>query len=155
MDDARIVRGLQRPGNLSRDRQRVVDLNTCGHRCRLVPLGDQFGEILTRHQLHDDGAPLDGVYRRDVRMVERGQRRRLALESRESIGIGGHGLGQHLDRDVTTELRVARAIDLPHSAGTEHGHDFVRAETATGARVMRERRSIAQLKAGSCQREAG
>ena len=65
-------------------------------------------------------------------LAQRGQRRRLALESRESIGIGGHGVWHHLDRNVTTELRIARAIHLPHSTGAEHGHDFVRAETATG-----------------------
>ena len=193
MDDPGVVRGLQRPGNLSRDRQRVVDLNTCGHRCRLAPLGDQFGEILPRHQLHDDGAPLDGVYRRDVRMVERGQRRRLALESRESIRISGHGLGQHLDRDVTTELRVARAIHLAHAPFANLAEDAIRSEIVTaihrvlglasttpppipphlhehkppapsmdttseprrlpGARVKRERRSIAQL--GHVAREGG
>jgi hypothetical protein len=35
---------------------------------------------------------------------------------------------QNFERDVTSELRVARAIDLPHAAGAEGGEDFVRAE---------------------------
>ena len=66
---------------------------------------------------------------RDVRMIQRRERLRFALEPREPLGIGGERLGQDLDRDVATELRVARAIDLAHAAGPEGGEDLVRADT--------------------------
>ena len=57
---------------------------------------------------------------------------RFALESREAIGVAREHLGQDLDRDVTIELRVARAIDLAHAAGAEGREDFVRAESCAG-----------------------
>ena len=66
--------------------------------------------------------------RADVRMIQRGQRLRFALEAREPLGIGDEQLGQDLDRDVAIELRVARAIHLAHAAGAERGEDLVGAE---------------------------
>ena len=54
-----------------------------------------------------------------LRMVERREDLRFALEPREPIGIAGEGVGQDLQRDVAIELRVARAIDLPHPAGAD------------------------------------
>ena len=53
---------------------------------------------------------------RDVRMIQRGQHLRFALESREPVGISRERLGQDLDRDVAIQPRVARAIDLAHAA---------------------------------------
>ena len=40
--------------------------------------------------------------------------------------------GQYLDRNVTPEPRIARAIDLAHAAGAEHSLYFIRAESVTG-----------------------
>jgi hypothetical protein len=64
---------------------------------------------------------------RDVRMVERGQRLRLALEAGHALRIAGELVGENFQRDVTVELGVARAVDLPHSAFADQGGHFIRA----------------------------
>ena len=40
--------------------------------------------------------------------------------------------GQNFERDIAIESRVARAIDLAHSAFANLGRDFVDAETGAG-----------------------
>ena len=69
---------------------------------------------------------------RDVWMVERGQHLRLALESRDALGIERQGFRQYFDRHLAPQLRVARAVDFAHPARAERGNDFVNAETSTG-----------------------
>ena len=64
-------------------------------------------------------AVLEAVDRRDVRMVERGEDLRLALEAREPLGIARERVGQNLQRDVAVELGVAGPIDLAHPAGAD------------------------------------
>jgi hypothetical protein len=54
-------------------------------------------------------------------MIERRERSGLALEARQAIGIARECLGQHPQRDVTTELRVVRPIHLPHPAFAQLG----------------------------------
>ena len=58
------------------------------------------------------GAVLETVDCGDVWMIQRGQYLRLAFEACEAIGIEGERVGDDLQRDVTTKLRIARAIDL-------------------------------------------
>ena len=65
-------------------------------------------------------------------MIQRGEHLRFALEPREAIGIVREGLGQHLDRDVAIQPRIARAIDLAHAARAEQRQDFICAETSAG-----------------------
>ena len=69
----------------------------------------------------DAAAVLEAVDLRDVRMIQRGERLRFALEARQAVGVGRERLGQDLDRDVAIELRVARAIDLAHAACADSG----------------------------------
>ena len=59
---------------------------------------------------------LEPVDRGDVRMIQRRERLRFALEPRQALGISGERVGQDLDRDLAAERRVRRAIDLPHPA---------------------------------------
>ena len=40
--------------------------------------------------------------------------------------------GQYLDRNVTPEPRIARAVDLAHAAGADRRGDLVDAEAGTG-----------------------
>ena len=133
MDDAFLVRFLERLGDLSRDRDCIAH----GHR----PAPEAFGEILSVDELHReemrDGSVrerrlLEGVELGDVRVVERGEDLRLALEAGEAVGVGGEGRGQQLQGDVAVEARVGRAVDLAHSSGADRGDDLVRAETASG-----------------------
>jgi hypothetical protein len=49
------------------------------------------------------------------------------------IGIRRERVWKDLDRDVTIEPRVARAIHLAHATGAEHVGNFIGAETATAA----------------------
>ncbi len=67
-------------------------------------------------------------------MVERGKDLRLALESREPVRISGEHFGKNFDRDVAVKLRIARAVDLAHSAGAERREDLVHAEAHSGAK---------------------
>ncbi len=50
----------------------------------------------------------------------------------DAVGIGGERGRQDLDRNVATEPRVVRAVDLAHAAGAERRDDVVRAEPVTG-----------------------
>src|SRR6516225_21742 len=63
--------------------------------------------------------------RRDIRMIERRQYLRLALETRHAVGIRGESVGQQFDRDLAPELRVGGAPDLTHAALAELGGDAV------------------------------
>ena len=54
--------------------------------------------------------------RQDVGMGERRNRVRFALEPRQRFRIARDGGRNDFDRDVTIQTRVARAIDLAHSA---------------------------------------
>jgi hypothetical protein len=49
----------------------------------------------------------------------------LALESSETIRNGREGSRKNLDGDVTTETRVAGAIDFAHAAAPEERDDLV------------------------------
>ena len=74
----------------------------------------------------------DVVQRADVRMVERRDGARFALEALAELGIGGECVGQDLDRDDAIEPRVARLVDLAHAAGADEREDFVGAEAGAG-----------------------
>ena len=69
----------------------------------------------------------------DVRVVEGGHGPRLALEPCEPFGVGGQLRGQHLDRDLASQPRVAGAVDLAHPAGPDEAEDLVRPETRAGS----------------------
>ena len=51
---------------------------------------------------------LEAMERRDVRVVERGEHARLALEARQALGVVRHLVEQELDRHLAAE-RVSRA----------------------------------------------
>jgi hypothetical protein len=77
------------------------------------------------------------VYRRDVRMIQGGQRLRLSFEARDPVGIFGERVGQYLDGYRAAERRVGRAIDLAHPAFADGRGDFVDANTiARGQRQV-------------------
>src|SRR5207253_7200621 len=82
-------------------------------------------------------AVLETVDRGNVRMIERGQHLRLALEACEAIGIERERVWDDLQRDVATELRIARAIHLAHAAGADGREDLVRTETGAGCESHR------------------
>ena len=93
--------------------------------------------VVTLDQFHGEGghAPafFEAVDVSDVRMVQRGQRLRLALETRKAIRIVRERLGQDLDRDVAIELGITRPIDFAHAAHADLRGDFVGADAGAWA----------------------
>src|SRR5262245_42340474 len=71
---------------------------------------------------------------RNVWMVERRQNLGLALEPGHPVLITCEVRRQDLQRDITFEPAVARAINLAHAACAEQAYDLVCAET--GSRVQ-------------------
>src|SRR5262249_34444857 len=83
-------------------------------------------------------------------MIQRREHLRFALEAGESIGIERELRRQDLERDVTTELGIVRAIHVAHAARSEQRHDLV--GTETNARRDRHRRP--ERSSGLCDRHA-
>jgi hypothetical protein len=115
------MRCVERVSDLARDAERFGD-------------GDQTRDDHVRQRgaldelEHERGEAIgffEAVDRADVRMIERRQDPRFAREAREALGIAREHARQNLDRDVATELRIARAVDLAHPTGTEARDDPV------------------------------
>ena len=100
VDDALLVRGLERVGNLPRDRQRLGDRRGRVHAAGSAATRDPLRERLALDQLEDQAAHavrlFDAVDRADVRMIQRGEHPRLALEAREPIRVGRERGGRTL-----------------------------------------------------------
>ena len=117
-----------------RDRQGFADRNRA--------LRDAIRERGTLDEFEDKrmrrATVLEAVNRGDVRMIQRRQHLGFAPESREPIRIQRERFGQHLQRHVAIQLRVARAIHLPHPARTEDSKDFIGAEARAGSEYHAE-----------------
>ena len=129
MNDAGLVCGVERLADLGGDAERFGD----GERSPRQPLRER----LAVHELEDQAPgvaealePVDGA---DVRVVERRQQPRLALETREPLAIGRELRRQDLDRDVTSEDAIARPIHFAHAAGAEQADDLVLTEARPGS----------------------
>ena len=112
VDDAVLVGGFDRFDDLSRDWQGIVERKRT--LCDTVGEGRALDQL--EHQRVNVPTFFESVDRSDVRMVERRENLRFALESRETVGIGREGIREDLERDVAIEPRIARAIHLAHAA---------------------------------------
>ena len=130
MDDALRVRGVERIGDLPRDRERFVDVLS-------IPLarssaGHPVRERLPRDQLEHERANalrfFEPVNARDVWMVERRQEPRFAVEPLQALGILRQRFGQDLESDFAAQSRIASFPDLTHPALAERGEHFIGAE---------------------------
>src|SRR5262245_59893851 len=117
MDDALLVSGFERGGDLSRDRQRLDRWHPAAR--------DALGERLAFDELEHERALtaavrtralLESIDRADVRMIERCECLRFALEASQPLGIGGEGRGQNLESDIPLESGVSSSIHLTHAA---------------------------------------
>ena len=74
----------------------------------------------------------DVVQDADVRVIERRDCPRLALEALTQLRVGGQRTREDLDGDAAIEPRVTGSIDFAHAAGSERFDDFVRTEPRAG-----------------------
>jgi hypothetical protein len=106
MNDALFVRGFEGLADLARVIERLVERERTGQR-------------LAVHQLHHQRPFFDPVDGCDVRMIQRGQHLRFALEAGEAVGIGSESVGKDFDGDFASELGVGGAPDLAHAPFAE------------------------------------
>jgi hypothetical protein len=83
---------------------------------------------------------------RDVWVVERGEDLCLPLESSETLRIVREEIREDFDSYLAIQARVTGTINLPHSAHTNKGENFVRAQPRANAEAHEDvsllRRSI-------------
>ena len=71
--------------------------------------------------------------RADVRMVQRGDGLRFALEALLAFRNRSRQVRrEHLDGDRAVQPRVGRLVDLAHAAGAERREDLVGPESGAG-----------------------
>ena len=128
MHDPLVVGGFKGVGDLTRDRERLVE--------RQRAFREEVGKRGPLHELHHERASVarsfEAVDDGDVGMIERRERLGLPREAREPVRILFPRRRQDLDRDVTAEVHVGRAVHFAHSACADQGGDFVRAESSPG-----------------------
>ena len=122
------MRFVERVGNLGGDRQRLVE--------RQRPSFQPRGQSLALEMRHDeivraiDAANV--VDAADVRMVQRGDRTRLALEASPRIGVAGDFTREDFDGNRAIETSIVGFVDLAHAAGAQRADDFIRTEPNAG-----------------------
>jgi hypothetical protein len=121
MDDAAIVRGLERLGDLPGDGQCLAlrQPAALAAPARRHPLRQRGALDQFQHQKPQAVGVVEPVDRADVGMIQRGEHPRLALEACETMGVAGEERRQHLDGDITAQCRVACPVDLAHAAGAD------------------------------------
>src|SRR5262249_34929975 len=68
----------------------------------------------------------------DVGVVQGREHFGLAPKAPKPFRIARERLGQHFDRDIALQRRIARAIDLAHAACAYLHRNFIRAEASGG-----------------------
>jgi len=108
MDDPLLVRRFEASGNLNEQRDRLAERDGIS--------GEALGQSLSLDELHHQKRLavgfLKAVERGDVRVIQLGQEPGFSFESIEPLLVPGECLGKHFDRNVTTELRISRPVDL-------------------------------------------
>src|SRR5262245_28313606 len=124
MDDASFVRGLERFGDLLRDRNRFLD--------RQRTSLDARRERLTVDELEDEESMPIGLFETvnasDVLMIQGGEHLRFPAKARQPLGITRHAIWQRFHRDVPAETCIPRTVHLSHAARAEQVNDFVRTQ---------------------------
>ena len=115
MDDAACVRVRERGSDGGAESPRLVPAEraTADERVQAVALDELEDEHGLSTVLEDVVEP------DDVRVLEPGERRGLALEARAEILVVGDPGVQHLERDLAPESLVVRAPDDAHATATE------------------------------------
>ena len=112
MHDAPFVGRRERAGNLCGDPGGFVEGQVA---CR-QPLGERHAFDLLHHEVVVAVVVADVEQRADVRMVQRGDRLRLALQALAGAELTRQLRRQDLDCDRASEAGVLRTVDLAHAA---------------------------------------
>src|SRR5262249_42213293 len=129
---------LERLYDLTCDRDSLVDLESAA----LDPIGERRAFDELQHERVNPARVLETVNGRDIRVVERREDLRFAFEARESIRIARKRGRQDLDGHVAIQFRIARAIDLAHSADTQQAVDPKDADLRSDSQHLHYRRVI-------------
>ena len=127
MNDALLVRGLQRIRDLTREVKRFSNRQ----RTTLEALGQSRTFNDFKNQTRQVRRFFETVDRSDVRVAQRGEQLRLSLKSRAPIGVADKRARQHLDRHIALQARVSRAKDFTHSPRAYRGDHLVRTNHAS------------------------
>src|ERR1700693_5970293 len=114
MQNARAVRRAQS----TRHPHQQFDYMPPARLLTLSPILQRAAIDVFRNQILASLELPDVVHRQNVRMVERGDHLRLALEKPARIGVG-YVVGENLDRHGPAELSVERPVDGAHAAPAE------------------------------------
>ena len=126
VDDPFLVRRGQPQGHLQAvldgfpRRQRLSRLQLVAERLPLQQLRDEIRKLRVLADVVDGD---------DVGMAEHAGRARLDLESADEIAVAGERFGEHLDRYVSPQPRVAGAIHDAHRSRAELTDDLVGPES--------------------------
>ncbi len=127
MDHALPVGRFECFGNLSRHSNGFVE--------RQRSPGNAFLKRLALHDLENqETVPLDGfetMNRRDVRMIQRRDQSRFALEPRDPLFVFGERFRKNFDGDFALELDIPGTVHLAHATCTDGLEDLVVAEFLT------------------------
>src|SRR5947207_2547044 len=133
MNDSFLMCRLQRVADLFRNLKRLVD--------RYRPSLNALRERLAGHEFHHQKLAFTGFFQavnaRDVRMVQRRQHSRFALETRHAVAIVAEGFGKKLDGHTAAQPRVRSLIHVPHTARTQMAGDLVVCEPGSDHDVRR------------------
>jgi hypothetical protein len=93
---------------------------------------DHAAQRGTGEQLHHDEGParvlVDCMDRGEIRVVQRREQVCFACEASRVVGVAHNDLRKHFDGYLALELRIERAINLPHAARANPRDDLVGSE---------------------------
>jgi hypothetical protein len=140
VDDALVVRVLERVADLGHDRQGLAR--------REAALAHQPAQVRALDELHQQEPALarlaEIVDAHDAGMVEPREQACLAQEALGEARVPGRAGREDLERDVAVELPVPRAVDDPHAALADELADLEQRERAGELGRRRCRRARAR-----------
>ncbi len=114
-----------RRGQALGDRERILRRAPERERATRQPVSKRFPFEKLGDRENDRAFLPEIVDREDVRMRQRRDGTRLALETGERVGVLGKTRGKDLDRDLAAEPRVVGAVHFSHSARADRREDFI------------------------------
>ena len=128
MDEAPAMGGVQGIGDLAAVAQHLIERQ----RSPLQPLRQRLSLEVFHDEEVDAVVTADVVERADVRVRERRDGLRFALETLAERRVGGQPGRQDLDGHIAAEPCVPAAIHFAHAARAGGRHDFIGTQARPG-----------------------